>query len=169
MINRRFVLASFVGSLLPLLAHADTQVSAPDADRASLQALVDRFVTTFNAKDLKAFGACFATDGEFTNPVGMYVKGRDAIVAFHERLFTPTRLPDTPSFNHAHLTLLSTSIRMLRPDVASVDIRWQQDGAIGPDGAPWGTRKGILSWIAVRDRQSWLIEVWHNMELPKIP
>jgi hypothetical protein len=58
---------------------------------------------------------------------------------------------------------------MLRPDVASVDIRWQQDGAIGPDGAPWGTRKGILSWIAVRDRQSWLIEVWHNMELPKIP
>ena len=169
MLNRRVVLASFLGSSLPLLASAAAQVADPHADRAALQALVDRFVTTFNAKDLKAFGDCFAEDGEFTNPVGMYVKGRSAIVAFHERLFSPTRIPNTPSFNHAHLTLLSTGIRMVRPDVASVDIRWQQEGAIGPDGTPWGTRKGILSWIAVRDRGAWLIEVWHNMELPKLP
>jgi uncharacterized protein (TIGR02246 family) len=169
MLNRRVLLASFLGSSLPLLAHAAAQVAVPNADRAALQALIDRFVTTINAKDLTGFGACFAEDGEFTNPVGMHVEGRAAIVAFHERLFSPTRLPDTPSFNHAHLTLLSTSLRMLRPDVASVDLRWQQDGALAPDGTPWGTRKGILSWIAIRDRGTWLIAVWHNMELPKIP
>ena len=165
MMNRRIVLASLLTYSLPLLA----QTAVPDSDRAALQALIDKFLRTTNAKDAKAFGSCFAEDGEFTNPVGMSVKGRAAIVAFHERLFSPTRFPDTPSFDHAHLTLLSTSIRMIRPDVASVDLRWQQDGVIAPDGTPWGTRKGILSWIAVRDRGTWLIEVWHNMELPKVP
>ena len=165
MLNRRIVLASLVGCSLPLLA----QTPSPAADRAALRDLIDRFVKTTNAKDAKAFGACFAEDGEFTNPIGTSVKGRAAIVAFHERLFSASRSPNTPSFEHAHLTLLSENMRMIKPDVASVDLRWQQDGAIGPDGTPWGTRKGVLSWVAVRDHGIWLIEVWHNMELPKAP
>ena len=165
MLNRRIVLASLLGCSLRLLA----QTPVPAADRAGLQNLIDRFVETTNAKDAGAFGACFAEDGEFTNPIGTSVKGRAAIVAFHQRLFSPSRFPNTPSFEHAHLTLLSESMRMIRPGVASVDLRWQQDGAIGPDGTPWGARKGILSWITVRDHGSWLIEVWHNMELPKVP
>ena len=169
MLNRRIVLALFLGCSLPLLAQTVAQTALQGSDKVAIHALVSRVVTTFNAKDAQAFGACFAEDGEFTNPVGMSVKGRTAIAAFHAPLFSPTRLPNTPSFYHARLTVLSTSIRMVRPDVASVDITWQQDGAIAPDGNPWGTRKGILSWIAVRDRGRWQIEVWHNMELPKVP
>jgi len=165
MLNRLILLAFLLAFSMPLLA----QTAVPDSDRAALQALVNTFLTSTNAKDAKAFGACFAEDGEFTNPIGMSVKGRAAIVAFHERLFSSTRTPNTPSFEHAHLTVLSTSMRRIRPDVASVDIRWQQDGAIAPDGTPWGTRKGVLSWITVRDQGTWLIEVWHNTEFPKIP
>jgi len=165
MLNRLLVLAFLVACLLPLPA----QTAVPDSDRAALQALVNTFLTTINAKDAKAFGTCFAEDGEFTNPIGDFVKGRAAIVAFHERLFSPTRFPNTPSFEHAHLTVLSTNMQMIRPDVASVDVRWQQEGAIAPDGTPWGTRKGVLSWITVRDHATWLIAVWHNTEFPKVP
>lgn len=165
MLNRLIVFAFLVACSLPLPA----QAAVPDSDGTALQTLIDTFLATMNAKDAKAFGACFAEDGEFTNPVGMSAKGRPAIIAFHERLFSPTRLPGTPSFNHARLTLLSQTIRMIRPDVASVDLRWQQDGAIGPDGNPWGTRQGVLSWITVRDHGTWLIGVWHNTEFPKIP
>src|ERR1039458_1413125 len=87
MMNRRIVLTLLLGYSLPLLA----QTTAPDPNRVALQALVNTFITTTNAKDAKGFSACFTEDGEFTNPVGTFVKGRTAIEAFHARLFSPTR------------------------------------------------------------------------------
>ena len=151
----------------PATSHAADQTLTSQVDRAALQALVDRFSHAVNNKDAKALAACFTEDGEFTNPVGMTEKGRVAIEAFHAVLFAPVRQPNTPSFYNARLQVLSSSLRMLRPDVASIDVRWKQDGAIAPDGSPWGTRTGILSWVAVRDHGTWLIAVWHNLELPK--
>lgn len=148
----------------PSAAGSQTRTSLSDRE---LQALVDRFSQAVNAKDAKAFAACFTEDGEFTNPVGMTAKGRPSIEAFHANLFAPVRQPNTPSFYNARLQVLSTTTRVLRPDIATIDVRWQQDGAIAPDGSPWGTRKGILSWVAVREQGAWLIAVWHNLELPK--
>ena len=128
---------------------------------------MDRFSHAVNTKDAKALAACFTEDGEFTNPIGMTERGRAAIEAFHAVLFAPVRQPGTPSFYHARLQVLSSSVKLLRPDVATIDVHWQQDGAIAPDGSPWGTRTGILSWVAVEDRGIWSIAVWHNLELPR--
>lgn len=147
---------------MPLLASA--QVSAPNT--SGLQALVDRVSDALNAKDTKRFGSCFTQDGEFTNPVGMQAKGRSQIEAFHAPMFSPTRAPHTPSFYHARFTVLGTSFKVIRPDVASVEVRWKQEGALDPEGAPWGTRTGLLSWVAVRESGQWRIAVWHNQELP---
>jgi hypothetical protein len=61
---------------------------------------------------------------------------------------------------------LDRSIRLLRTDVAAVDIRWEQTGAIAPDGSPWGTRKGIMSWVVTSENGAWLVAVWHNLGLP---
>ena len=77
------------------------------------------------------------------------------------------RFDPCPSvFAHMHLTVLGTTIRFIRPDVAAVDVKWEQTGAIAPDGKPWGTRKGLLSWVVTRENNEWLISVWHNLELP---
>lgn len=130
---------------------------------AAIHALVETFDQAVNAKDVRAFGSVFAEDGEFTNPVGMSVKGRTAIEQFHAALFSES---NRPSFAHAHLTVLGTSIRFVRADVATVDVRWEQTGAISPNGKPWGTRRGILSWVVTRETDKWLIAVWHNLELP---
>jgi len=121
MMNRRVVLTSLFGCSVPLLA----QISASSSDRAALQSLVDKVAASVNAKDAKAFGTCFAEDAEFTNPVGTSIKGRAAIQAFHERLYSPTRLPNTPSFYHVQLKLFDIRVKMVRPDVAAVDIGWQ--------------------------------------------
>lgn len=131
--------------------------------QTAIQKLVDAFVEATNAKDARSFGNLFAEDGEFTNPVGMSFKGRSEIEKFHAGLFSEN---NRPSFAHAHLTVVNTSIRLLRPDVAAVDIKWEQTGAIAPNGAPWGTRRGILSWVVTRENGAWSIAVWHNMELP---
>jgi uncharacterized protein (TIGR02246 family) len=100
-------------------------------EKAQVQKLVDRFAAAVNAKDAKAFGSIFAPDGEFTNPVGMSFKGRTAIEKFHAALFSEN---NRPSFAHAHLDVLGSSIRFLRPDVATVNIQWRQTGAISPEG-----------------------------------
>lgn len=133
------------------------------SERVAIHALVDRFAQAVNAKDVKEFGSIFAEDGEFTNPVGMSVKGRTAIEQFHAALFSEA---NRPSFAHAHLTVLGSSIRFVRLEVATVDVKWEQTGAIAPDGRPWGTRRGILSWVVTRDNGVWSIAVWHNLELP---
>jgi len=170
MMTKRTLLATLLVCILSIFAqpavHAASDPVSP-SDQAALQALVDRFSRAVNSKDAKALAACFTEDGEFTNPVGMTERGRAAIEAFHAGLFAPVRRPNTPSFYNARLRVLSSSFRMLRPDIATIDLRWQQDGAIAPDGSPWGTRTGILSWVAVRAHGNWLIAVWHNLELPK--
>ncbi len=154
--------------LLPVtLASSAPAVSGSPSDLSSVQALVDKVAHALNAKDLKAFGSSFAEDGEFMNPVGMSAKGRTAIEEFHAPMFAERREPNKPSFTHARFTVLDKSIRFLRPDVAAVNIKWEQTGAIAPDGSPWGTRRGILSWVVTRNNGVWLIAVWHNLELPK--
>jgi uncharacterized protein (TIGR02246 family) len=138
--------------------------ASADADAtAAIQALVGRFDQVSNTKDAKGFGALFSEEGEFTNPVGMSLKGRSAIEHFYASLLSES---NRPSFAHMHLTVLGTTIRFIRPDVAAVDVKWEQTGAIAPDGKPWGTRKGVLNWVVTRENGNWLILVWHNLELP---
>jgi uncharacterized protein (TIGR02246 family) len=142
----------------------DVEAEPGDASAtADIHDLVKRFNQAVNAKDVKAFGSIFAEDGEFTNPVGMSVKGRAAIEHFHAALFSET---NRPSFAHAHLKVLDSEIRFIRPDVATVDVKWEQTGASAPAGKPRGTRRGVLSWVVVRDHGQWSIVVWHNLELP---
>ena len=154
---------TLVSILLTTFGTATAAVPDDAAASTAVHALVKRFAEATNAKDVKAFGSVFAEDGEFTNPVGMSVKGRTAIEQFHRALFSEA---NRPSFAHAHLKILGTSVRFVRSDVVTVDVKWEQTGAISPEGKPWGTRRGILSWVVTQDNGKWLIAVWHNLELP---
>jgi len=97
--------------------------AADSSQTGAIHALIDKCVHALNAKDVAEFGSVFTEDGEFTNPVGMTAKGRPAIEQFHAALFSEN---NKPSFAHAHLKLLDSSIRFLRPDVAAVDVRWSR-------------------------------------------
>ena len=95
--------------------------------------------------------------------------GRKEVEAFHAPFSSGPRHTGLPSFVNAHLTVLDSRIRFLRPDVAAVDIKWQQTGAISPDGQPWGTRIGLMNWVPTREKSAWAIAVMHNMDLPATP
>ena len=69
-------------------------------------------------------------------------------------------------FKDSHLSVTETRVRLIRPDVAAVDVKWTMTGARDPLGNPWPQREGLLNWIATRHAGGWLIDVSHNMDLP---
>lgn len=89
----------------------------------------------------------------------MIARGRTAIEALHAPIFKTM-------FKDSHPSVTETSVRFIRPDVASVDVKWKMTGARDPLGNPWPEREGLLNWIATWHPSGWLIDVSHNMDLP---
>jgi len=126
---------------------------------ASIQDIVTALVEAWSRHDARAFAAAFAEDAEFTNVFGMMARGRAEIETLHTPIFKTM-------FRDSHLAVAETRIRLIRPDVASVDVRWQMTGARDPHGNPWPQREGLLNWIVTKHADGWLIDVSHNMDLP---
>jgi uncharacterized protein (TIGR02246 family) len=129
------------------------------AARRAIEDLAAKLVEAWNRRDARALAAIFAEDADFTNVFGMLAEGRAAIEALHAPLFRTI-------FKDSRLSVTETRVRLIRPDVASVDVKWTMTGARDPHGNPWPEREGLLSWIATRHGGGWLIDVSHNMDLP---
>jgi len=142
-------------------------MTAPTSiEEQAIHNLAAAVLDALNRGDTRAFAAHFHDNADFTNVVGMQVRGRDAIQAMHDALFTEPQTPDWPSFRHAVATVHGVQVRFIRPDVAIADIRWSQKGALGPDGRPWNNRKGLMNWVVTRENGRWLVAASHNMDLP---
>jgi uncharacterized protein (TIGR02246 family) len=127
----------------------------------SIREVVNECMDAWNKHDVKAFASLFAKDADFTNWMGQGANGRDAIEKYHEPLFA-TR------FKTTHQTTESIKVRLLKPDVASVDIWWNMTGVVDGSGQSRSPRQGILSWIMTREEGKWLIKVMHNLDLTAI-
>jgi uncharacterized protein (TIGR02246 family) len=138
-------------------------------DEAAIRELVSAFHAAANKHDAQAVASFFAPDGEFTNVVGMTANGRRAIEEFHRPLFEGDTSRGNPSFKNSVFKSDSVKVRFLRPDVASVDIRYIHTGSIAPDGRDLGPRKGLLNLVVTKDEGTWQIAVMHNMDLPAAP
>lgn len=132
--------------------------SSKSADQA-VQEIVAALVAAWNRHDAHAFAAVFAEDADFTNVFGMVQKGRAGIEAAHAPIFKTM-------FKDSQLSVSETRVRLIRPDVASVDVRWSMSGARDPLGNPWPEREGLLNWIVTEHAGHWQIDVSHNMDLP---
>ena len=125
----------------------------------AIEGIAAQLAEAWNRYDARALASVFAEDADFTNVFGMVAKGRAAIEALHAPLFKTM-------FKESRLTVTETRVRLIRPDVASVDVKWTMTGARDPHGNPWPERVGLLNWIATRHGERWLIDVSHNMDLP---
>jgi uncharacterized protein (TIGR02246 family) len=134
-------------------------VTQKEAARQAIDRLVADMIAAWNSHDAAAFAAAFAEDAEFTNVFGMVQIGRAGIEGAHAPIFKTM-------FKDSRLTATETRLRMIRPDVAAVDVRWKMSGARDPMGNPWPERAGILNWVVTLHGDQWLIDVSHNMDLP---
>lgn len=133
----------------------------PDKTAATraIEDIATRLAEAWNRHDARVLADLFAEDAEFTNVFGMIARGRAGIEALHAPLFTTI-------FKDSHLSVIETRVRLIRPDVASVDVKWTMRGARDPHGNPWPQREGLLNWIVTDHGGAWLIDVSHNMDFP---
>lgn len=145
---------------LPFAARAQTHQPSP-ADEAALRRVVTAFNDAFNAHDPKAFAATFAEDADFTNWMGTPAHGRAEIEKFHVPVLTVR-------YKNGSQKITDTKIRLVRSDVAEVEVRSEVIGGLAPDGQPVPPMKFMLNWTVTKNGTGqWLIEVMHNARLPE--
>ena len=103
-------------------------------------------------------------DAKFTNVVGYSLTGKKNIREFHEAMNTGK--PGTVSFKESSIKYADPKIIVVKPDVASVDILWYLDKVTIPDGTIIRNRRGLITWLMVKEKGTWGIAIMHNAELP---
>lgn len=131
------------------------QMSSSDSDSAAIKQCVAAWSAAWNSHDAHATAMKYTEDGDFTNTTGIPSHGSKALEDHYNEIFT-TFLKD------AHRTDTVRSIRVLNPNMASVDIDWQMTGAKTRDGKDVPIRKGLLTWIVTKQNGEWKIAVYHE-------
>lgn len=123
-----------------------------------VESVVTQFMDAWNRHDAHALAALFLEDADFTNVLGQHVHGRKAVEAMHAPLFAG------PVFQNSYLNCHLRGIRLLKPDLAMVDVDWEMTGAAAPDGTPRPRRKGLIDLAMVSTAGDWWIAVMHNSD-----
>ena len=140
---------------LVLAAAAPTRAQAPGAeDAAAIRDVVRRYADAREARDPKAIEALFTADADQLVSSGEWRRGRDVLVK--GALASSARTGGTR-------TLEVEAIRVVGPDVAIADARYEISGLEG--GA---TRKMWSTFVMARQQGAWRISAIRNM-LPAAP
>ncbi len=138
----------------PSLA-AQSEKSA--ADSAAIRRTIDNFLAAFNRHDAKGWAAPFTEDGDFTNVTGLTRHGRKEVEERFAGLFSTT-------LKEAHRTCTVRHIRFITPEIAAVDADWELVGSKGSDGSENPVRKGLFTWVMVKENDQWHFAVFHESE-----
>ena len=150
-----------------LIATTSMAIAAKDSpghatEAAAAKAVAAGFVDDWNSHDMKSFAELFAEDADFVNVIGLWWRGRPEIEKSHEALHA-TRMRDS------HLVATETAVRVLRPGVAVIHVRWELTGDTGFDGVALPPRQGILSLVTVRTGSKWLVASAQNTDVVPLP
>lgn len=151
------LIASAIAGALVLSACATPTESPPapaEITDAEVAAFFQNYVEAWNASDAKAFGELFTADAEQLVWTGVYMDGKDAIIAGHEELFAggPTQMrTDIVSIKHP------------APGVTTVLVGAAR--SFGPGPIPDETM-AMPFFVLVREDGEPKIASLHNMMLP---
>lgn len=134
---------------------AEQQRTDEQAVRDLLQALFDRWA----AGDAEGYAALFTEDADYVAFDGVNQKGRQAIIAAHQPLFTRW-------LKGSRLVGQATSIRFLAPDVALVHAAG--DTILAGKSRPAPARASIQTLVAVKRGGQWRFTAFHNARVRPI-
>jgi uncharacterized protein (TIGR02246 family) len=163
--NRKY-LGLAVAFLIPFaLSLFSTPIRAQsmgsDADSAAIRQVIDDFVASFNRHDAHGWAAPFAEDGDFTNVAGLTKHGREQVEERFKELFAGP-------LKNSHRTATVRHLRFAKPDVAFADAEWALEGSTASDGSVNPVRKGIFTWVMVKQDGTWKFVDFHESEFVKV-
>ena len=121
------------------------QVAASEA----VDQLLGEITAAWKAGDARAYGASYGQDGTFTNTDGTVDLGRDDVVRTAGKAFQGVLAGTT-------LSLVVRKLRLVRPDVAVVDI----DARVA--GLPGGEVRISQLLVLAEENDRWWITAQHN-------
>lgn len=135
---------------LLMLGFSGQAVDSQSADEIAMRENVKQLETGWNTKSGALFAKPFAEDADYVVINGMYVKGRAAIEAGHQRIF------DT-IYKDTRITMTVKQVRFLRADVAVVHVSGHRDG-------PTAELKhdAMLTLVMTKEKQGWVIAAFQN-------
>jgi uncharacterized protein (TIGR02246 family) len=124
-------------------------------DERAIRKLADQYETGWNTHDMTPLAAMRSDDIDFVVVTGEHRKGREASMA---------KLGDQhrTQFRDSVWTNEKISVQFLRPDVALAHIEWAIKGDRNVDDTPRPPRKGIFTWVVVKDGAVWKLRAAHN-------
>jgi len=139
----------------PVPAPAASQSS----DQANLERLVAEIEAAWNAADSAAFAQAFSSDADFVNVYGMHARGRAAIAAGHQFIFTTI-------YKDSKVEYRVVSARDLAPGVALVHVSAKLDAPAGPMA---GRHQAMWSAVATLVDDGWKFTAFHNTLVKEPP
>jgi uncharacterized protein (TIGR02246 family) len=127
------------------------------ADEKAIRDIADRFKVAWNTHDMNVLGSITTDDVDFVNVAGLHWKGRDQVVKEHAERHKVR-------FRNSVWTNKAVRVQLLRPDIALVHIEWETHGDLDFDLKPWPPRKGIFSWVMVKNGADWRIRSVQNTD-----
>lgn len=115
--------------------------------------IVNRYVTTWNERDLSAWSTLFADNVDYVNRGGGWWQSNEENVAGHRMLFE--RNPNAPKTYQATLE----KVAMLKDDIALLHVRWIWPGVNPPETKEFS---GMMTIVLVRQDGKWLIRAIQN-------
>lgn len=134
-------------------------ITLKEQNEQAIENVMLMFQEAWNRHDAAGLARLFDESADFVNVVGLRAKGRAEIEAFHAPIFKTM-------FAESNLTMTGFYSRLLHTDVAALDAEWEMTGAKDPMGNPLPYRRGLASAVLTRNAGRWLIEVFHNQDLP---
>jgi uncharacterized protein (TIGR02246 family) len=141
-----------IGFLLLLLAIPMSLKAAPASDaqkEQDVRKVLSSFVDIFNRNEMRtSFGKLFTSDADFVVLSGVYLKGRDEIVAHHIGIREGV-------YKDSHLVWNPVRVKFIRPDVAVAEVATEI--TFGSE-----KRNTFATVVLVQQDSQWLIASMEN-------
>ena len=125
------------------------------SDEDAVRALPRLFCEAWAKHDGHELATIMADDVDFVTVGGAWFHGRADFEKYHTRLLSGR-------FRASTNTPLEVIVRFVRPDEAVVHWSWTIEGDKNADGSPRAKRFGIMTIVAKKQKDTWLIAVAQN-------
>lgn len=131
-------------------------------DEAAIREILKEEVAAWNKGDANGYSRHFATDGTFTNLLGMFFQGREAFRERHEQIFRGAYRGSTKQLD-------LVSLKFVCPNVAIVETLQTVTGfqklLPGTSADAKGRLRTRLLQVLVKDGGEWKIAAYHNVDV----